>query len=196
MHIFSYHLSIENYANNPKGKQPHRNNKTLTDIRRFQNESAEDYLRRVKRITNESIQESKFEAKYGVEVIRNAKSGEISLRKRPQDELEVQNKLALQQSRKKGNKANNDELDVKFTSKERLALAKEMIKKRKKAEIGNTVEEYQRDVVKFGEVAHAPPRLVKPKVGKKCDANPPVSFEIKQHKLHQNIFKWILFVCA
>lgn len=155
----------------------------MADIRRFPNETAENYLRRVKRITNESIQESKFEAKYGVEVIRNAKSGEISLRKRPQDELDVQRKLLLQKGRKKG-KAKNDELDVQLTSKERLKMAKEMIKKKKhKDTVTNTVEEYKRDVVKFGEVAHEPPRLVKPRLGKKLETVPPVIFHIHAKNL-------------
>lgn len=156
----------------------------MPDIRRYQNEPDDVYLRRVNRLTRESIQESKFETKYGVEVIRNAKSGEISLRKRPDDEFEVQRKKLLKQqleerrNKKSKKKTATTEPDVVLTVKERTILAKEMLKKRKAEKADNVIVEYKKDDIKFGEIVHAPPHLCKPRLAKKFETVPRVFLDI------------------
>lgn len=153
-----------------KGQQ-NRPAKELQTIRRQQNEEDEDYIRRVNRITHESIKESQFEAKYGVDVIRNAKTNEITLKKRPVDDLEVQMKKAMRNKNADGSekKKRNREPEVTLTAAERLKAAKEMIKKKKKEKQGNPIAEFQRDEVRFGEVVHAPPTLSIPRRAKKAE---------------------------
>lgn len=62
--------------------------KHASNIKQFAEETDEDYLRRVNRITNASVREAQYEAKYGVNVIRNPKTGEITLQKRPKNEID------------------------------------------------------------------------------------------------------------
>lgn len=129
------------------------------------------------RVTRESIQESQFEAKYGVEVIRNRKTGEIKLKKRPKDELEEQMKKARKDNAI-GEKKKGKEIEVKITPAERRKLVKEMIAQRKdkdKEKQNKRVEEFKKDEVKFGEVAHCPPQLTAPRKAPKSDTVPRVS---------------------
>ncbi|XP_037046265.1 coiled-coil domain-containing protein 137 [Bradysia coprophila] len=163
----------ENYTKKPKQqKQADRHSKELPSIHRYQNESDEDYLRRVNRITRESIQESQFEAKYGVEVIRNRKTGEIKLKKRPKDELEEQMKKARKDSAM-GDKKKDKKIEVKITPAEQKKLVKEMIAQRKEKDKQNKpLPEYNKDEIKFGEVAHCPPQLTTPRKATKSDTVP------------------------
>jgi len=157
----------ENYKN--KRNLPARHNKELPSIQRYQNESDEDYLRRVNRVTRESIQESQFEAKYGVEVIRNRKTGEIKLKKRPKDELEEQMKKARKENATSG-KNKGKVPDVTMTPAERKKLVKEMIAQRKEKEKQNKgVEEFKKDEIKFGEIVHGPPQLSTPRKATKSE---------------------------
>lgn len=146
-------------------------------IQRYQNESDEDYLRRVNRITRESIQESQFEAKYGVEVIRNRKTGEIKLKKRPKDELEEQMKKARKDRAIGGEKKKKvNEIEVKIAPAEKKKLVKEMIAERKKKEKqSKQTLDFKRDEIKFGEVVHCPPQLTVPRKATKNDTVPRVS---------------------
>lgn len=161
----------KNVTNKTAKSQHHRPAKELQTIRRQQNEEDEDYIRRVNRITHESIKESQFEAKYGVDVIRNAKTNEITLKKRPVDDLEVQMKKAMRNKNADGTekKKRNREPEVTLTAAERLKAAKEMIKKKKKEKQGNPIVEFQRDEVRFGEVVHGPPTLSMPRRAKKAE---------------------------
>lgn len=127
------------------------------------------------RVTRESIQESQFEAKYGVEVIRNRKTGEIKLKKRPKDELEEHMKKARKDSTT-GGKNKAKETEPTMTPAERKKLVKEMIAQRKEKEKQNTrVEEFKKDDIKFGEVVHGPPQLTAPRKAPKADTVPRVS---------------------
>lgn len=156
------HSISENYKSS---KPMHRHNKELPTISQMQNEGDDQYLQRINRITRESIEESKFEAKYGVEVIRNKKTGEIVLKKKPQDELELRVKSLLKPNgkRKQG---------VVIDAATKKKLVKDMMQKKKnekeKANKGG-VEEFKKDHVAFGEVAHAPPTLVTPRRAKKAE---------------------------
>lgn len=142
----------------------------------MQNEEDEDYLRRVNRITRESIHESQFEAKYGVEVIRNKQTGEITLKKRPVDELEVQMKQSLKNKNADGTDKKRKRVEVKLTAADKKLLVKEMMKKKKKEKADNVIVEYKQDIVKFGEVVHAPPTLITPRRAKKAETVARVMF--------------------
>lgn len=123
------------------------------------------------RITQESAKEAEFEAKYGVEVVRNKKTGEIKLRKKPKNEIDErlkQNEIS-QKTGKKGAKIS----DIMLTTAEKRELAKEMIKKKKvEKESEKDKKEFQRETIAFGEVAHAPPNLVTPRLAKKAETVP------------------------
>lgn len=186
-------MASENYKSNKASsnatsdaQQPHRHDKALPAIRRLQNEPDEDYLRRVNRITHASIRESQFESKYGVEVIRNER-GEITIKKRPVDELgEAMKEARRRQKRQGGNVAADDNEDEvaakkrkkreaaaakKLTDAERKVLVKQMMaaKKQAKAVAAEKAVEYKTDVVAFGEVTHGPPQLVTPRRAQKAE---------------------------
>lgn len=187
-------FNLENYKSNKTNAATkdtsHRHDKALPAIRRLQNEPDEDYLRRVNRITHASIRESQFESKYGVEVIRNQR-GEITIKKRPVDELGEAMKAARRRQKKNGGKDDEEEDEVaakkrkrreaaeakKMTDAERKKLVKEMMvaKKKAKAVAAEKAVEYKTDVVAFGEVTHGPPQLVTPRRAQKADTVPRVS---------------------
>jgi len=160
----------ENYKNYKGKAQQNRNDKELPNIKQHQNEKDIDYLRRINRITKESIQEAQFEAKYGVEVVRNKTTGEIKLKKRPKDELETQMKENLKRNKKNGKIT---EPPLVLSTEEKRRLVKEVMAK-KKAEKNERpiVEEYKRDEFKFGEVVQQPPTLPTPRLAQKAETVP------------------------
>lgn len=134
-------------------------------------------MHRVNRITEQSLQEAKFEAKYGVEVIRNKNTGEIKLKKKPRneiDELLKQNQIKA----RRGGKSNVPNIILK--PEEKKKLVKEMVEKKRaaKTEAEPTVVEYKKDEFRFGEVVHEPPQLVTPRHGVKASTVPRVSRSI------------------
>lgn len=149
----------------------------MPKITQRQNEGDRAYLRRIHRITQESHQEAKFEAKYGVEVVRDKKTGEIKIKKRPKDELEEHMKQQLQNQKgnKKGGKSATPA--IVLSTEEKKKLVKEMMtqKKAKKDEITKPkYEEYKKDDFRFGEVVHEPPTLTKPRYAQKAETVPRV----------------------
>ncbi|XP_012160518.1 coiled-coil domain-containing protein 137 [Ceratitis capitata] len=140
----------------PKDKVTHT--KKVGHIQQLKEETDEDYLKRVNRITSQSLREAQYEAKYGVNVIRNPKTGEISLSKKPKNEIDELIK-ERKKNRGKGKKTINagKPLDP--------VVARDLIKqaiKEDKEEKSNEhldFEEYKQDYVRFGEVVHAPPTL-------------------------------------
>lgn len=154
-------------------------------------------MRRVNRITHASIRESQFESKYGVEVIRNQR-GEITIKKRPADELDVAMKEARRRQKRNGGKDDDADDPVaakkrkkreaaeakKMTDAERKALVKQMMaaKKTAKATAASKVPvEYKTDHVAFGEVTHGPPQLVTPRRAQKADTVPRVCVDSHGH---------------
>lgn len=130
-------------------------------------------MRRVNRVTKDSVEEAKFEAKYGVEVIRDRKTGEIKLKKRPTNEIDEQLKQNAKKSKQKG-KAGQV---VSIAPEERRKLAKAMVEEKKqqeKAAKAPAIEEFKLDEIKFGEVANAPPQLTVPRLAKKAETVPRV----------------------
>lgn len=103
--------------------------KHASNIKQFAEETDEDYLKRVNRITNASVREAQYEAKYGVNVIRNPKTGEITLQKRPKNEIDEllkqkqKERRLAKNGRKKGKAAAaKSTMDIK-TSKELIKRA-------------------------------------------------------------------------
>jgi len=98
------------------------------NIKQLADETDEDYLRRVNRITSASLREAQYEAKYGVNVIRNPTTGEITLQKRPKNEIDELLKQKQKErgqnknGRKKSNATVKNTMDAK-TSKELIKRA-------------------------------------------------------------------------
>lgn len=131
-------------------------------------------MRRVNRITQESVEEAKFEAKYGVEVIRDNKTGEIKLKKRPANEIDERLKQNAANAKKGGRKT---KAPIVIPPEERKKLIKAMIqeKKQKESETKPTeIKEFKKDEIKFGEVVNAPPQLTVPRLAKKAETVPRV----------------------
>ncbi|KAH8411834.1 hypothetical protein KR215_011725 [Drosophila sulfurigaster] len=146
----------------PKKSQSNSNNKH-TNIKQLADETDEDYLRRVNRMTSASVREAQYEAKYGVNVIRNPQTGEITVQKRPKNEIDEllkqkQKERHLAKSgRKKQQKKTANLMDAK-TSKELIKRAyKEADEEDDDDDETAGPTEYKRDVFKFGEIVHAPP---------------------------------------
>lgn len=172
---------LENYTKKGKKKGPDaRNEKQFDNIHQKPNESDSSYMRRVNRITQESVEEAKFEAKYGVEVIRDKKSGEIKLKKRPVNEIDERLKQNAANAKKGGKKV---KAPIVIAPEERKKLIKAMIKEKKEKEsetkAKTEVKEFEREEIKFGEVAHAPPQLTVPRLAKKAETVPRVRFFLR-----------------
>lgn len=169
----------ENYTkkNTPKTKSKSveaRNDKEFKNLRQQPNESDKSFMRRVNRVTQESVEEAKFEAKYGVEVVRDKKSGEIRLKKRPPNEIDERLKQNAANSKRKGKKPPA----IVIPSEERKKLAKAMLEEMKRNESeakSPTVQGFKRDEFRFGEVVNAPPQLTVPRLAKKAETVPRVN---------------------
>lgn len=134
-------------------------------------------MRRVNRVTEESVEEAKFEAKYGVEVVRDKKTGEIKLKKRPPNEIDEQLKQNAINAKRKGKVST---ASVVIPAEERKKLAKAMLQEKKKQKESestkaSTIDEFKRDEIKFGEVAQAPPQLSTPRLAQKAETVPRVN---------------------
>lgn len=149
-----------------------------TNIKQLADETDEDYLRRVNRITSASLKEAQYEAKYGVNVIRNPTTGEITLQKRPKNEIDELLKQKQMErrlnknGRKKSNQTVKNPMDVK-TSKELIKRAFKETEEEKDPNVAVLPTEYKRDVFKFGEIVHEPPTLkTLPRKAKKNETVP------------------------
>lgn len=164
----------ENYKSSANGKKPtvHRNVKEFKNIEQRDNEDDYAYMRRVNRITQESAQEAKFEAKYGVEVVRNQKTGEIKLKKKPPNEIDERLKQNMENHKraKKGGKPNAAPPAVVMSSVERREIVKKMMAEKKASrKPSEPVKDFKKDEFKFGEVVHGPPTLTTPRRGQKAE---------------------------
>lgn len=162
------------FSKQNKKKAEPRNDKEYANLHQRPNETDRNFMKRVNRVTKESVEEAKFEAKYGVDVVRNAKTGEIKLKKRPTNEIDERLKENAANLKKKGKVAK----PVVIPADERMKLVKAMMQEKKEKEIAEkkpAVDEYKRDVIKFGEVVQAPPQLPVPRLAKKAETVPRVS---------------------
>lgn len=137
------------------------------------NETDHGFMRRVNRVTQDSVEEAKFEAKYGVEVVRNSKTGEIKLKKKPRNEIDERLKQNMENQKrlKKGGKAIPSAVVLAPEEKKKLIKAMMAEKKQKQKELKEPeIEEFKRDEVKFGEVVNAPPQqLTVPRRAQKAE---------------------------
>lgn len=188
-----YLLSSENYKNKSKSKNlpDYRNDKEFKNIEQRENETDLAYLRRVNRITHESAQEAQFEAKYGVEVVRNKKTGEIKLKKKPANEIDERLKQNMENYKraKKSGKATDAAPAIVLSSEEKRKLVKKMMAEKKATKtVVEPVKDFKKDEFKFGEVVHAPPLLTTPRLAKKAETVPRVfiAFHLRMFELYFN----------
>lgn len=151
--------------------------KKIDTIKKVSNETSRDYMKRVYRITQRCTQEAQFESKYGVNVIRNPKTGEIVLKKRPKNEIdELMKKNSLNGSKKKKKKP-----EIQISREEKMKVVKQLLKQKKEkaeAEI-EAIKDFKKDEFKFGEVVHAPPMaLTVPRLARKAETVPRVCFSL------------------
>lgn len=97
------------------------------------------------------IQEAKFEEKYGVNVSVDPDTGEVSVTKRPRDEI---NEIEYSSRKKQKKNCAERKSSKKVWRKQKL----EEIKKMKLQKNQDDFERFQ-DNVKFGETVHAPPTI-------------------------------------
>lgn len=127
--------------------------KHASNIKQFSEETDEDYLKRVNRITNASVREAQYEAKYGVNVIRNPKTGEITLQKRPKNEIDELLKQKQKERRLAKNGRNKGKAAAAKSTMD-IKTSKELIKRAfKEAD----EEEDEEDQVMFERSKCVPP---------------------------------------
>ncbi|KAL5292501.1 hypothetical protein ACFFRR_011357 [Megaselia abdita] len=141
--------------------------KKIPKIKQFSGEDDKDFLKRVNRVTAENLKETGFEAKYGINVYKDPKTGKITV---------LQGKGASKNPEQDGKKAKKQKIsDEKRAKMIKEAIKEEMIarKKEDKQEKDGVKPEYQKDDIKFGEIVHGPPTLTAlPRKAKKADTVP------------------------
>ncbi|XP_064538343.1 uncharacterized protein LOC135428340 [Drosophila montana] len=159
-------IGIEDKPKVPKTKKTQTaaaSGQKSTKIKQFDNETDDEYLRRVNRITSASVREAQYEAKYGVNVIRNPTTGEITVQKRPKNEIDelLKQKQKERHNLKNGRRKPNQVVKPGMDAKTRKELIKRAFKEaeEEKEQEDTPLPEYKRDVFKFGEIVHAPPSL-------------------------------------
>lgn len=130
-----------------------RPTKRLPNFKQLPDESDHNFMRRINHVTKESLMEAKFEAKYGVDVVHDKKSGAVKVKKRTGDQFKSSKK------------------DKFVLTKEQKEIIKEEFKKNKNNDDDEgIVQEFKRDTFKFGEVVHGPPNISTiPRLAKKHD---------------------------
>lgn len=137
------------------------------DLVQRRGESDKSFLNRVERACQTVIQEAEFQKKYGVEIKKNPKTGQVEqIVKRKRDEIDE----LMQKARK--NKSKTVKKTVKKdegapTRLTKVEKRKEKLKQKKEKKLKRNVDEFEKykDSVKFGETVHAPPNLMLPKKG-------------------------------
>lgn len=159
-------------------KNPRRPYKELPGFKLRPGEKPRSFLNRVNAVTTSNMKEAQFEAKYNVDVVRDDK-GEVKVKKRSEEEmLELSGKSG---KKKPTNDSDNEEgsesrprkVKGSGVTKKKERFDKKRLKKEKKQKIreelaAEKAQMYQREEIKFGEIAHAPPQIkVIPRRGEK-----------------------------
>ncbi|XP_030745237.1 coiled-coil domain-containing protein 137 [Sitophilus oryzae] len=143
-------------------------NKPIPRFQQLNGETDREFKHRINRICDNVIKEAAFEDKFNVDIKRNEKGQVESVEKRKPDELEMfykQVRKEKKQKKTKKKKTDKNE-EVRLSKSQKWALKKAKKKEDKLFEKENDqVFVPQKEQVKFGEVAHAPPTLIKPKKG-------------------------------
>lgn len=163
-------------------------------IKQLPGEEDTDYMRRVNRITSASLKEAQYEAKYGVKVVRDSQTGQISIKKKPLNEIDELLKKRKMEANK-GGRISKKKTDMKEAKPLDPIYVKQLIKQairedeeEKLKEKNKEIVEYRQDVVKFGEIVHAPPTIsTLPRKAQKNDTVPRPGK--KNNLLLQNILK-------
>ncbi|XP_066159283.1 coiled-coil domain-containing protein 137 [Euwallacea fornicatus] len=147
-----------------------RPEKPIPKFEQMPGESDRKFKRRVDMICADYLKESAFENKYHVDITRNIEGEVDGVVKRPKDELELLVKKLKKEKKTKKTKSGkknslqNQEENRKLTKSQKWAMKKQDKKQKK---IFETSEDHnflpQKEQLRFGEVAHAPPILVVPK---------------------------------
>lgn len=136
------------------------------------------FLNRVNAVTSNNLKEAQFEAKYKVDVVRT-EQGDVKVQKRSEEEmLELSGKNSKKKVTKKGGAGEEEEQkdvssSVKGIRKRKERFDKKKLKREKKQKIREELaaeknQMYQREDIKFGDIAHAPPSIkVIPRRGEK-----------------------------
>ncbi|KAJ4444409.1 hypothetical protein ANN_06201 [Periplaneta americana] len=131
--------------------------KPVPSLVQYPGESDNHFLYRLGNACHEVIQETKFENKYGVNVIRDPLTGNISLEKKTKENPDDIRKQSFR-SRDKEHVGSKTLDESRLSKKERR---KQKLKEAKKAKLEKHKDEFEKfkDEVKFGETVHAPPIL-------------------------------------
>lgn len=142
--------------------------KKIPQIKQFAGEDDKEFLKRVNRVTAESLKETGFESKYGVNVYKDPKTGKITI---------LQGKGAAKNPEHNHKNAKKQKIsDEKRAKMIKEAVKEEMIARKKESQNDDIKPEYQKDDIKFGEIVHGPPTLTTiPRKAKKVDTVPRVS---------------------
>lgn len=147
-------------AQNPKPLHPKaRPDKVVPIFAQRPNESGEAFVNRVSSETQLFINESEFENKYGVEVQRNMKTGNIEgLAKKPKDEIDELMRLKLKHKNTSKKKKKKSEPVVKLSKAQKR---KNKLETKKAKKLQDNIDEFKifKETVEFGDVVHAPPEL-------------------------------------
>ncbi|XP_076161608.1 coiled-coil domain-containing protein 137 [Ptiloglossa arizonensis] len=147
-------------------------------------ESKEQFLHRVERDTHAFINETAFEKKYDVQVNRNPETGNIEgLTKCTLTELDKIDMLRAKHKNFRKKKKKEDKNEIKMTKSQKR---KEKLRLKKETKEKEDVDEFKifKDQVKFGEVAHEPPRLTTiPKAANSTSTSKPGEKDLLLHSL-------------
>ncbi|XP_014481099.1 PREDICTED: coiled-coil domain-containing protein 137 [Dinoponera quadriceps] len=142
--------------------EPHpkaRPEKVVPVFQQKPGESGQQFWHRVTKDTHAFLKETAFEQKYGVQVERNSKTGQIQgLTKRKVDKDDIE-RLRVKHKNTSKKKTTTQGAGT-LTKKEKRKL-KLRLKRERKLEEKDDDDEFGRlqDKVAFGEVAHEPPKL-------------------------------------
>jgi len=148
-----------------------KRSKNKLPFKQRKGESDKQFLYRIQKACDAVIQENAFENKYGVDIKRNPETGEVErLLKRKKDELEELVKKANKDAKGGKSKKRKAETAEPHLTKSQKRQRKLTERKQKKA--ARKDWDVHKDVVKFGEVVHAPPTLSAPKRVAKSNCAP------------------------
>ncbi|XP_072759452.1 uncharacterized protein [Anoplolepis gracilipes] len=119
-------------------------------------ESSEQFLHRISKDTHDFLKEAAFEKKYGVQIERDPKTGQIQrLTKCQREKDDVETLRAKHKNIKRKRKTTDNRIPLTKSEKRKLKL---QLKKEKKVENVDEFENLQ-DKVAFNEVVREPPKL-------------------------------------
>lgn len=152
----------------------------MPELKQRAGESDYHFKRRIYVETSNAHEEANFEAKYGVEVVRDKKTGGIRVKKRPRNEIDERIKHNVENHKRAKRGEKMQPMAAAMGADERKQLVKRALAEKKQAERAaqpTAPKDFKRDEFKFGEVVMAPPQLSSvPRRAQKAETVPRVSF--------------------